>query len=367
MIRYGIVGLTHGMQHVKAVQRLSAARIEAVCDRDVQRLRTVQQQHELRDAQCFTDVARMLADAPVDAVVVAVPPHVQRQVALPVIEAGKHLLMEKTIAHDLTDAQAIVDAAERAATVTQVGYCVRSSPLVDLCRQIIDAGQIGRVVMGWYHMFLPYDAEADTWRAARDAGGGKLFDCACHYYDMLCDLVGESRFHRVAAFGGPAGHLGANPDQPNKLATTMVELRNGVRLTLELSELTDAPHHGKFGIVGTRGKFEANPSDAGSIKVYGHNGLFDGDLRINPNMTSGGHLGFVEQHERFISSIEHGAPVVCTPRDAMDNLRLVLAVDESISTGRIVTPDDTGRTQAANHTNAAAPDAQDTRAASPTH
>ncbi len=79
----------------------------------------------------------------VDAVTFAVPPHVQAPLALAAIEAGKHVLLEKPIAVDLEQANALVEAAERTGVATVVLFTMLFDPRV---RAIVDT------------------AEADAWR-----------------------------------------------------------------------------------------------------------------------------------------------------------------------------------------------------------
>ena len=153
--------------------------------------------------------------------------------------------------------------------VAQVGFCVRSSPWVARCRDVIRSGAIGEPVLLWFNMAVGHDADAPAWRHDPDAGGSKLMDCCCHYLDIL-NLLGGGRWQRVCAFGGPPGSVGPT-DRPPEVTQAIVELDNGVRLTLNLSERTRAPNNSAMGVFGTSGKILADPwlpEGAGELTIY---------------------------------------------------------------------------------------------------
>lgn len=338
-VRYGIVGLKHGSTHIHPIKMLPQAELVAVCDLNPRQLAAVRDANKLAESQCYTNLRDMLAREDIDAVVAATPPATHKEVALAVIKAGKHLFLEKPLAHSLADGKAIAAAAARARTVTQIGFCVRSSQLVDKCREIIASGQIGEVVLLWFNMFVPYSPAAGDWRHNPELGGGKLFDCCCHYYDMMAYIAG-GHYGRVCAFGGPIGGTGPlRKGQLPDVVNTIVEMDNGVKLTLNLSEVTKAPYHSFFGIAGTRGKIESDPwapEGAGSLKVYSDEGLFTSNIVISGQHASTGHLGFLEQHKRFINTILARKANVCTAAEGLENLQLLDAILRSLKTGQVV-------------------------------
>ncbi len=339
-VRYGIVGLKHGSTHIHPITALPQAQLTAGCDLDAKRLAGVRDAYKLNESQCYTNLKDMLARDDLDAVVVATPPAGHKDVALAVIKAGKHLFLEKPLAHTLADGKAIAAAAAKARTVTQIGFCVRSSQLVDKCRQIIASGELGEVVLLWFNMFVPYSPAPGDWRNNPELGGGKLFDCCCHYYDMMAYIAG-GHYGRVCAFGGPIG--GTGPLRKGHLpdvVNTIVEMDNGVKLSLNLSEVTKAPYNSFFGIVGTHGKIESDPwapEGAGSLKMYSGDGLFTTNIVINGQLASTGHLGFLEQHQRFINTITARKANVCTAGEGLENLQLLDAILRSLKTGQVVT------------------------------
>jgi len=85
-----------------------------------------------------------IAGAPdIDAVSVVVANHLHREIVEGLIDAGKHVLCEKPLAGSLSDAEAMVAAAERTDRVTAVGYTYRRAPAVEQIRRELAAGSLG--------------------------------------------------------------------------------------------------------------------------------------------------------------------------------------------------------------------------------
>jgi predicted dehydrogenase len=336
-LNYGFAGLNHGNSHIHAISKMPWGNISAICDLDESLLKKCQAEHNLETNQCYTDFDSFLKTPGLDVVVISTPVHTHKAMALKALNSGKHLFLEKSLAHTIEDGKAIVDAAEQSDKITQIGYCVRSSQLVEQIKRIHHSGQIGDIVLTWYNMFLKYNFYGD-WRNDRSKGGGKLYDCCCHYFDMMF-YIAESRFERVCAFGGPPLTKGINTDKMPKVTNVIIELENGVKSTLNLSDVTNAPRHCEAGVVGTKGKIAVEPyfpHGAGSLKYYAENSLIENELIINGELASTGHLGFSEQHASFYQSVTENKPVVCTARDALDLVYLNKAIDMSLSTGKVI-------------------------------
>ena len=94
-------------------------------------------------ALCFTRVADALPLA--DAVVVATPPTTHVPTALEVIEAGKHVLVEKPLAPDTAGARRVIDAASKAGVVLMVGHTFEYNPAVRKLRELVQSRELGEL------------------------------------------------------------------------------------------------------------------------------------------------------------------------------------------------------------------------------
>jgi myo-inositol 2-dehydrogenase/D-chiro-inositol 1-dehydrogenase len=130
----------------------------------------------------------LLAQPGLDAVVVATPTSLHAEHAVAVLEAGRHLYLEKPLAVRLDDGRRVLDAARAAGVVATVGFNRRRHPLLQRVRSLVAAGELGRVALAQTCFAEPM--ERSGWRAADD-GGGPLLDLASHHVDLLRWLLAD--------------------------------------------------------------------------------------------------------------------------------------------------------------------------------
>jgi UDP-N-acetyl-2-amino-2-deoxyglucuronate dehydrogenase len=179
----------------------------------------------------FHSVEAMIEASAADAVLCAVPHPLHREVEVPCLEAGLHVLSEKPLAATPSDAKAIVSAARRNRRVLAVMYQYRQRPAVRKARQLIQQGAVGQWYYGAMHHGINrsqayYDAR--DWRGTWGGeGGGVLVNQAPHPIDVMMHLVG--RFpKRVIAFNNRLRHRMSTED----ISTAILEYENGAQITL---------------------------------------------------------------------------------------------------------------------------------------
>jgi predicted dehydrogenase len=142
-----------------------------------------------------SDWRRLVEDPSIDVVDIATPNDTHRAIAVAALEAGKHVLCEKPLAHNVEDAQAMYEAAQRATGVHMVAFNYRRTPAVALARKFIEEGAIGKVrnFRGTYLQDWSADPDSPlSWRFQKDvAGSGALGDIGTHVLDLARYLVGE--------------------------------------------------------------------------------------------------------------------------------------------------------------------------------
>jgi predicted dehydrogenase len=142
-----------------------------------------------------SDWRRVVEDPDVDVVDIAVPNDLHEQIAVAAAQAGKHILCEKPIARTGVEAQRMADAVREAGVINMVAFNYRRTPAVLLAREIIERGEIGRILnfRGTYLQDWSADPESPlSWRFQRDvAGSGAVGDIASHVLDIARFLVGD--------------------------------------------------------------------------------------------------------------------------------------------------------------------------------
>ena len=116
------------------------------------------------DPATYVDYRELLADRNVDAVFIMTPEHLHRDRAVASLQAGKHVYLEKPLAHTIEEGFDIVRAWQQSGKVVQVGTQNRSSSLYKKAKELIDQGMVGQVQYVrafWYRNSLD---DAPAWR-----------------------------------------------------------------------------------------------------------------------------------------------------------------------------------------------------------
>jgi predicted dehydrogenase len=143
--------------------------ITAICDtyqgyiaRAQDRLQTVWG----NKAKTHVDYRELLADKSIDAVYIMTPEHLHHDMTIAALKAGKHVYIEKPLAHTIEEGFDIVKAWEQSKKIVQVGTQNRSSSLYKKAKELIQQGMVGDVHFVrafWYRNGLPSEP---SWRYA---------------------------------------------------------------------------------------------------------------------------------------------------------------------------------------------------------
>lgn len=158
----------------------------------------------------YRSLTELLADPEIEVVHVCTPNASHFQIALAAIRAGKHVVCEKPLALDATQAAELVSAASRAGVMTAVPFVYRFHPMVREMRARLargDAGDIGLVHGTYLQDWLA--GSGDNWRLHPTAvGPSRTFaDIGSHWFDLLEFVTGE----RVAAVSAQFSTLRREP------------------------------------------------------------------------------------------------------------------------------------------------------------
>jgi predicted dehydrogenase len=132
-LRIGVIGVGHlGRHHARILATLPGTELTAVVDTNRGRADEIAAAHGTR---AFYD-SRQLLDQ-VDAVTIAVPTEQHRDVALPFLQAGVPVLVEKPMARSLAEADELIAAAAEAGVALAVGHTERFNPAVEAARPLL--------------------------------------------------------------------------------------------------------------------------------------------------------------------------------------------------------------------------------------
>jgi predicted dehydrogenase len=191
-LRYVLIGCAAGIAstHLNALRQIPA---HIVGMSDVAAERGAAQ---AANAACpfFTDHRDLLRATKPDVAIITTPHPFHAPIALDCFAAGAHVLVEKPIAVEVSEADQMIEAAARTGRILAVNFQQRFRPVVARARALIEAGEVGPLVRvlcvePWYRPAAYYRSAG--WRGTwRGEGGGVLMNQAIHPLDLLCHLAG---------------------------------------------------------------------------------------------------------------------------------------------------------------------------------
>jgi predicted dehydrogenase len=300
MIRWLVIGIGDIARRrvIPAILEEPRSRLQALVTRDPQKAAAYP------GVEVFTTIEEALRQSPIDAVYVASPVFLHAPQTIACLRAGKHVLCEKPTAMNLAEAQSMVAAAQAHQRIFAVAYYRRLFPNLIRARQLIAEGTIGEPVLaeanchGWMKNDDPDWARNWLFDPAM-AGGGPLYDIACHRIDAMNFLFGEPL--RATGFLSNAVHQMPVEDS----ATVLIQYARGVHATVDVRWNSHIDRD-QFRVIGTDGEMNLDPLSGPILRV----GDVEETLPKHPNV----HYPCIEN---FVAAILDGAPLACPANEAL--------------------------------------------------
>lgn len=267
-VRTALIGCGKvGQIHAAALRDLPESDFVAVCDRDRDRATTFSQRYGGK-IQPYTDVPFMLRNTGVQAVLVCTPHPLHAEPVIQAAEAGVHALVEKPLAASLADCDAMLAASRKAGTRLGVISQRRFYEAVRRVKTAIDAGKIGKPVLGVFAMFSWRDQayyQSDPWRGKwATEGGGVLVNQSPHQLDLLQWYMGE-----IDEISGYWANLNHPYIEVEDTALAMIRFKNG-GLGSIVTSLSQRPGiYTKVHVHGANGASVGVETDRGATFVAG--------------------------------------------------------------------------------------------------
>ncbi len=174
--------------HVDGLVAAGGATVAALVGRD--QARTKARAEALNIARAETDLAAVLADPAIDAVVIATPDATHEAIAIAALEAGKPVLLQKPMAMSSVECRAIVAAAARTGTRLSVSFMHRYFPEVFWLREELASGRLGKVHGIRMRNATPGADWADWFYAPGSVAGGVVMQLGVHGIDLVEHIFG---------------------------------------------------------------------------------------------------------------------------------------------------------------------------------
>ncbi|MBV9275443.1 MAG: Gfo/Idh/MocA family oxidoreductase [Verrucomicrobia bacterium] len=324
-MRIGIAGAgTMAEVHAAAWRSLGANLVGYVSLRSAGTDDALAKRFELRARASYADLLQEI-----DIIDICTPTSQHRSMVLEAAAAGKHVICEKPIATTVEDAQVMIDACRNVRLF--VGMVVRFFPQYRSARQLVAAGHIGTpgVLRLKRVSYVPQRAP-DSWYFDESISGGMIVDLMSHDIDYARWLAGEiERVYavRTNAKTGAAQYVQA-----------VLRFRNGAMALIEGGwAYPPGIFRTSFDLAGSEGLIEwcsDQPPPITSFRLPATEaaasvGLPTSGLAEDP---------YTSEIRHAFECIQSGTAFDVTPQDALEALRISLAVKRSTETGQPIEP-----------------------------
>jgi predicted dehydrogenase len=330
-IRVGILGLGRSGWdiHAAALSGHPDFAVAAVADPMAERREEARQHF---GCATYAHPEEALADPAVDLIVVATPSHTHAALAIAALEAGKHAVVEKPMAQNLAEMDALL-AAERTGRVLTCYQPRRLDAEFVAIQEIIASRRLGRLVL--IHRSLYRFARRADWQMLRKFGGGELANNGAHLLDQVLVLLDGAE---PAQFFADLQHTVGAGDAEDHVKVCFTTAA-GTTAEVEVSQCA-ALSQPDWLILGTAG---AVRGAGGELTVRWLDPATLGPLTLDEGPAAGRRYGTGEQitwqeetlrppqarpqsllfYDRLAATLRHGAPLLVTPRSIRPQIEII--------------------------------------------
>jgi predicted dehydrogenase len=274
-IGVAVIGTGFGQQiHIPGLKHHPRTEVVAVWNQDLGKAKAIADSHGIPYA--YNKLERLLALPEVDAVTISTPPFLHYEMAKKVLEAGKHLLLEKPMTMRASETRELYHLAQAQNLVAVADFEFRFIPQWQLLAQYLEQGYIGRkrlIKIDWLGASRANPDRPWNWYARKDMGGGALGAVGSHAFDYINWLFGPVK--RLASLITCSIKERPDPQEGNKLKPVdgddtcliSLELADGTPCQLSISSVT---HQGRGHWVEVYGEKGTLVLGSDNLKDYVH-------------------------------------------------------------------------------------------------
>ena len=339
-LKIGVIGLGMGREHLLRYRQVPNCISQAICDTSADLVQQIGDEFSI--PQRFTDFAEFIEKAEVDAVSLAVPNFLHKEMTLAALDRGLHVMCEKPMAMNTAEAEEMQAAVRASGKKFMIHFNQRFRPEHQYFRDVIKRGELGNVYYasaGWRRMRgMP---RFGGWFGQKKmSGGGPLIDLGVHMLDLTRWLIGNPKVVTVSA--STFAHIGQALAKEQKkdfdvedLASALIRFDDGSSLVLEVSWALNFEEREKIYLEmsGTRGGLSSVSYDYKDTSVCifrEQNGALIKTVPLKyPTATE-------TAQSYFLRSIEEDFEPEAGAADGVEIMRILDAIYESARIGREV-------------------------------
>ncbi len=339
---FGGMGYTHGL----ACTETDGLELVAAVDTSPDRLEAARA--DFPELRVYADATAMAADDGVDVAIIATPPVFHAPLALELLRAGKHVVLEKPMCLTLEQADELLAAAQASGTTLTVHQSRRWDRDYLALERAIEQGRIGEVfnietfVGGFEH-------PCRAWHSEDTVSGGAVYDWGSHHIDWIVQLYGSAPRRVMCNSHTRVWHDTSNVDQ----LSVWMQWDDGREATFRQSDVA-AIRRPKFYVQGTEGTIEGRYRSLRNERLEAGRGHLDGwhhhaeapvDLQLARYESDYGitetllppvpHPGW-GFHRNLADHLLAGEPLAVDPKQSRAVVAVLEAAHESGASGGVV-------------------------------
>ena len=330
-IRVGVVGTGFGRYHMEGYSKIDGVELVAICDLNTKEAQEFADQYGAK--YVFKDYRKMFSMDELDAVSIAVPNCLHAPMAIAALNKGKHVLVEKPMALNPKQAQAMVAAAKKAKKRLMVEQALRFKPETQMLRAYYDRGVFGDVYYakstwirrkGWPKLNFPPGGTMGrgVWFIKKkEAGFGALGDIGVHLVDLAWYLMGTPKPITVSGMmwtkvAVPLLKKKKLPCEVDEMSAAAIRFEGGKLLAVDVC--WDAYGEPVMGVqvFGDKGGASAFPA-----KVFRGEGI----METTELTTTFGGFDPIDAYSHFIDCVRNPGKKLIAPGE--ENVQLIKMLD----------------------------------------
>ncbi len=350
MIGVAVVGTGFGQKvHIPGISAHPRTKVVAVYNPDLDKAKAIADSHQIPHA-CNT-IADIVALSEVQAVSISTPPFLHYEMAKTVLQAGKHLLLEKPITLNAAEAKELYQLANNKGVIASVDFEFRFVPGWQLLSELLSQDYVGdkRLIrIDWLGASRADASRPWNWYSRQDKGGGALGSLGSHAFDYIYWLFGPVR--RLSAHLSTAIPTRVDPatgeSKPvdsDDTCMLMLELADGTPCQLSISAVVHAPRPHWVEVYGDKGTLVLGSENQ---KDYVHGFRVQGSQPGKPlteiqipnrlifpkNYADGRISAFIRVIDQWVEGIDRGEAIAPSLREGVYSQLLMDLSHESNAT-----------------------------------
>ncbi len=175
--------------HARAAQKSEGVELVAVVNHRPESMAAFAEEFSI--SRQYSTIDDLLVDGAVDAVSVNTPNYLHAPETIAALEAGVHVMVEKPMAMNAAEAQAMLKASEKPGAALMVAHCWRFDEEVHWLKAQVDSGKLGKIIRTKGYGVHANWGPSGWFTQAKFAGGGAMADMGIHALDTARFLLGD--------------------------------------------------------------------------------------------------------------------------------------------------------------------------------